>query len=580
MSGLLATVQSLLSHIPQGSLPVLVVTFIIICLTTRFLSRNYVDSAERTSTNGARRAPAVPYWIPYFGHIPQMAFDSDTFLSGLRKLYPGGAFSLKFFGGTYTVIYKPGLVSALDSLPAHVADGHAAEKYLMKSNFGYPGSRSDMETYDKMHGDLTSQYEKLISEPALKKMVDSTVQRLRHNIAEFVTFNDSEVDQAVWERTAGAATVEDAKGEVVVEADLLDLVRNFVAMTANASLFGTDFVENYPDFWEHLWMFDEGFMVLAMDLPSFLPIGKAIRARRGKYEVMRCLREFELALDRDREGGDPAPEWSDLDNVSPLIQGRLDEVYRKHDMTIRQRTACDFELAWAMNANSNPLVFWMLWRIYSDAVLLARIREEIETYIVLEKPAQGFGAAFNAALRIESIDTDGLLNNCPFLKAAYIETLRLDVGAWSLKAIREDTIISNQSDDSAKKLLLPSGTYALGTHELHHMDPDAFEDPTDWRIHRHIKWTAANEKGEKKPVVDTGVISPYSGGVSMFRGQQYAVIEILSFSAAIIAMYDMQPAGGGPWKLPKQAKSAGTKRPTSSTRVQIKSRVLPSKTAS
>lgn len=510
MAGPLATVQGLLPQIPRESLPVIVVTFIIICLTTRFLSRNHVDSGTHTSANGARKAPAVPYWIPYFGHIPQMAFDSDTFLAGLRRFYPRGAFSLNFFGGTYTVIYKPGLVSALNDLPGNIADGNAAEKHLMKSNFGYPGSRSDMETYDKMHGDLMSQYEKLVSEASLKQMVDRTVQRLRHNIAEFVTFNDSQVDQAVWERTADASTVEDAKGEVAVEADLFELVLNFIAMTANVSLFGTDFVENYPDFWEHLWKFDEGFMVLAMDLPGVLPINKAISARRGKYEVMRCLREFELAIDRDREGGDPVPEWSELDNVSPLVQGRLDEVYRKHNMTIRQRTACDFELAWAMNANSNPLVFWMLWRIYSDAVLLARIREEIENYIVLEKPALGFGAAFNVALRIESMDTDGLLNKCPFLKAAYIETLRVDVGAWSLKAIREDTIISDKAGDSAEKLLLPSGTYALGSHELHHMNPDTFEDPTDWRIHRHIKWTAPNEKGEKKPVVDTSILDPYS----------------------------------------------------------------------
>lgn len=512
MAGLLATAQSLVSQIPRESLPVLVVTFIVVCLTTRFLSRTDVDSQKHTSGpgNGAKKPPAAPYWIPYFGHIPQLAFDSDAFLARTRRTYPNGAFSLNLFGGTHTIVYKPGLVSALDGLPANIADGNAAEKHLMKSNFGYPGSRSDMETYDKMHGDLVSQYEKLVSEPSLKQMVDRTVQRLRHNIAEFVTFNDSEVDQTVWERTADAATVEDAKGEIAVEADLFDLVRNFVATTANVSLFGTDFVENYPDFWEHLWMFDEGFMVLAMDLPGFLPIGKAIRARRGKYEVMRCLREFELAIDRDRDGGRPVPEWSDLDNVSPLVQGRLDEVYRKHNMTIRQRTACDFELAWAMNANSNPLVFWLLWRIYSDAVLLARIREEIESYIVLEKPALGFGAAFNVALRIESVDTDGLLNKCPFLKAAYIETLRLDVGAWSLKAIREDTIISDRDDDSAEKLFLPGGTYALGTHELHHMNPEVFEDPEDWRIHRHIKWTAANEKGEKTPVVDTSVLSPYS----------------------------------------------------------------------
>ncbi|KUI64608.1 25-hydroxycholesterol 7-alpha-hydroxylase [Cytospora mali] len=576
MSSLWATGQNLLSRIPPQSLPILLVTFIIICITTRFLSRDNVDPGEHTSTKGAKSAPTVPYWIPYLGHIPQMVINADAFLSGLRKLFPRGAFSLNFLGGTHTVIFKPGLVSPLINLPAHIADGHESSKHLMKSNFGYPRSKADMETYDKMQEDLLLQYRKLTSEPSLSQMVDRTVQRLRHNIAEFVTFNDSQVDQTVWERTADAVTTENAKGEVVVAADLYDLVRNFIGLTANVSLFGTDFVENFPDFWENLWMFDEGFVVLAMDLPALLPIGKAIRARRARYEAMRCLREFEIALDKVRDGEDPGPEWSDLDNVSPLIQGRVDEVYRKHNMTIKQRSACEFGLAWAMNANSNPFVFWLLWRIYSDAVLLSRIREEIEPYIVLEKPALGFGAAFNCALRIDTIDTDGLLNKCPLLKAAYIETLRVDVGSWSLKAIREDIIISDK-ENSAEKLLLRGGTYAHGAHELHHMNPDAFEDPTDWRIDRHIKWTAANEKGEKEPVVDMGSIRPYGGGVSMCKGRQFAAKEILVFTASIIMMYDMQPAGGGPWKLPEQAKAAGTKRPTSSTRVWIKSRELPKK---
>lgn len=512
MAGLLAAGQSLLLHIlsriPPQSLPVLAVTFIIICITTRFLSGNNVDSGVHASTRGAKPAPAIPYWIPYLGHIPQMAFNSDGFLAGLRKLYPNGAFSLNFLGRTHTIIFKPGLVSSLINLPAHIADGHASAKHLMKSNFGYPRSRGDLETYDAMIDDLVLQYKMLLSEPSLSQMVDRTTLRLRHNISEFVTFNDSQIDQTEWERSADAATVEDASGEVVVEADLFDLVRNFIALTANASLFGTDFVENFPHFWEQLWKFDEGFLVLAMDLPAFLPIGNAIRARRGRYQAMSCLHEFEVALETEREGGDPGPQWSDLDNVSPLIQGRLDHVYRKHKMSIRQRTACDLGLAWAMNANSNPFVFWMLWRIYSDAVLLCRIREEIEPYLVLEKPPVGFGAAFGVALRIESIDMDGLVNKCPLLKAAYIETLRIDVGAWSLKEVREDTIVSD-NDGSAEKVLLPLGTYAHGAHELHHMNPDVFENPTEWRIHRHIKWTAPNEKGEKEPVVDMGVIRSY-----------------------------------------------------------------------
>lgn len=509
MAGLLEPVQVLLSHIQPQHLAVFAVTFAVLCITTRILSASNGRSENNPGSREAKIAPAVPYWIPYIGHIPQMIFNSESFLAGLRQLYPGGAFSLNIFGGVHTVIFKPGLTASLINHPAHVADGHAASRHLVKSVFGYPRSKSSMETYDKMLDDILAAYKPLSSEPALSQMVDRTVQRLRHNIADFVTFNEGEIDQADWEKCADAATIEDNKGQLVVEADLFDLVRNFVALTANVSLFGTNFVENFPRFWQSLWKVDEGFMALAADLPAFLPIGKAIKARRARSEAMASLRAFNVALEADREGRDPGPEWADIDNVSPLIQGRVDDVFRKHNLTIDQRAAIDFGLAWAMNANSNPLVFWMLWRINSDAVLLARIREEIAQYIVIEEPAHGFGPGFKAALRIVSVDVEGLVNKCPLLKAAYIETLRVDVSAWSFKVIREDAIISDK-DESSDKFLLPKGTYAHGAHELNHMNPDVFPEPKEWYLERHIKWDTSNEKGEKRPVgADMGVMRPY-----------------------------------------------------------------------
>lgn len=509
MAGILALVQGLLPHIQLQHLLVFAVTFAVVCISTRILSGNNARPSNVSHNGEAKVAPAVPYWVPYLGHTPQMIFNSEGFLAGLRRLYPGGAFSLNFFGGVHTVIFKPGLTASLINHPAHIVDGDAASKHLMKSNFGWPRSKASMETYDKMLGDLSVIYEKLSSEPTLSQLVDKTVQRLRHNIADLVTFNESEVDQTDWEKSADAETIQDKTGEQVVEADLYDLVRNFIAMTANVSLFGTDFVENYPRFWQHLWRFDEGFVALAADLPAFLPISKAIAARRARSDALACLRVFETALESDREGGKPTPEWADIDNVSPLIQSRVDDVYRKYNMTIEQRASCEFELAWAMNANSNPLVFWMLWRINSDAVLLARIRDEIAPYVVIEKPAYGFGSAFKQALRIESIDVEGLVNKCPLLKAAYIETLRVDVSAWSFDVIREDVIIS-EKDGSSEKFLLPKGTYALGAHELNHTNPDIFKEPKEWYIERHIKWDTSNKKGEKRPVgADMGDVRPF-----------------------------------------------------------------------
>lgn len=509
MAGLLALAQGLLSHIQQQHLAVLAITFTVVCISTRLLTGNNGRTVDDSHSGGAKVAPAVPYWIPYLGHIPQMAFNSEGFLAGLRNLYPGGVFSLNFLGGVHTIIFKPGLTTSLVNQPVHIADGYASSKHLMKSNFGWPRNKASLEAYDKMIDDLIVLYKMLSSEPNFSQMVDKTVQRLRHNIADFVTFNESEVDQTDWEKSADAETVQDKTGEQVVEADLYDLVRNFIAMTANVSLFGTDFVENYPRFWQHLWRFDEGFMALAADLPSWLPIGTAIAARRARSDALACLRAFETALESDREGEKPTPEWADLDNVSTVVQTRVDDVFRKHNLTIEQRASLDLALAWAMNANSNPLVFWLLWRINSDAVLLARIRDEIAPYVAIEKPAHGFGSAFKAALRIESIDVEGLVNNCPLLKAAYIETLRVDVGSWSFKVIKEDAIIS-EKDESSEKFLLPKGTYAHGAHELNHMNPDVFEDPKEWSIERHLKWDTSSEKGEKRPLeADMGFVRPF-----------------------------------------------------------------------
>lgn len=63
----------------------------------------------------------------------------------------------------------------------------------------------------------------------------------------------------------------------------------------------------------------------------------------------------------------------------------------------------------------------------------------------------------------------------------------------------------------------------------------------------------------------------------MGPGKDFAIREVVLFTAAIIAMYDIQPMHGGPWKLPKRITTTGAKHPVPySTRVWIKSRPTPS----
>lgn len=501
MDSLWSATRTALVYVQEQPLTSLILTFIAICITTRLVTGQNSTSQSGSSLLSVKLPPSAPYWVPYLGHIPQLASNGDKFFASLRRAYPNGVFALNLLGKHHTVVFDPELTAVLSEQPRDVINGEDVSKHLLQTNFGYPRSKADSELYNNLVSDIQQTFEKFASTSSLKQTIDTIADRLRHNIADFVTFNSNEVDQTHWERLADASFEEVAGGDQVTEAELFDLVRNFVAFTATASLFGTDFIENFPDIWQPFWRFDDGFMSLAADLPAFLPVNKAIGARRARGQVLRRMDEFETALETIREGVYPGPQWADIDNASPLIEDRVEEVFCKHSLNLQKRAALDFSLLWGMNTTANPLVFWSIWRTYSNPGLLRRIREEIAPYVTLEKPAVGFGGTYASAIRIEKLDIDGLLNKCPLLQSACIETMRLDSGSWSFNMVRKDTVVSS-SEDALEKWFLPAGTYVHAAHSLHHMDPNAFPTPQKYDAERHLERDAAEKTKEEAPKID------------------------------------------------------------------------------
>ena len=212
------------------------------------------------------------------------------------------------------------------------------------------------------------------------------------------------------------------------------------------------------------------------------------------------LEVFERAMEKNFDGEDAGAEWRDLDDVGPVVKGRV-ELYRKYDVSMRARAATEHALMWAANANSNALVFWMLERIYADRVLLAMLREEIAPYVQAVQHDSGF--AISEMPRLEEFDVEGLCANCPLLKSCYIECLRVDTASWSLKVVRQDFVLSTR-DKEAQKWMLKKGEYVHVAHDLHNTDPNVFEHPDMWKPDRHVKY----ENG-KAVSADMGSIRPY-----------------------------------------------------------------------
>lgn len=492
LSGMVETVAA---KAQQPTTLAFVFTLLIITLTTRLIT-----GKPESGKDGARIPSTPGYWFPYLGHVPEMAWNTDGFLASVRNKIPGGIFCLHFFGQSHTIVHRPQLSKSLVNKPHSVADEQWIGQHLMMSNFGF--RKSDMALFWKMFPDVHSQYKYLYSEPSLSELVNATIKQLKSNIADLITFNTWPSDQMGWEQLAEAEPVETALGQVM-EADLMELIKNFVAKTAHPALFGTDFAENFPDLPELIWIFDEAFILLAMNFPSWVPLPKLRRAHLARRRMASYFHEYHEALEKHFNGEDPGARWQDLDNVSIMVKERT-KTYREHGMPMEARAACDISIAWAMHANSSPLVFWMLYELFRDSVLLEQIREEISPYIQAAQPKNEFGMGIWIPPRLKEVNIDGLVTKCPLLKCAYVETMRMYTGSWSIKWIKEDTLLQ----DGEESYLLRKGTYAHANQELHQFDPLAFPDPNEWQARRHLR-ESVDENGKTILTADLGNIRPF-----------------------------------------------------------------------
>lgn len=536
-------------------------------LLTALITRTYSSRYARPKIlpDGSLKPPEVPYWLPLLGHLPNMAWDAAAFTQSLREKYTKGIFTLNFGGLRHHVIYKHTLATTLLNHRDGKVGFENVVKRIMVKIFGFPAS--EFPIWDAAGAEIMACYKHILSEPGLGQMVDRTSRGIRENVMFLASFSGSLVDQTAWERVASVELSKNTAGEEVVEASFLPLIKDFCAHIANPAITGTNFLEKNPDFFADLWTLDRGFMLLGAGLPRWTPLPSVTRAHIAKKRILEKLEEFHRAMEKEAKGEDPGPDWRDLDDVSSLVKARVEE-YRKYGFSIRARAAIEHSLMWAANANSNALVFWMLCRIYADKELLDKVREEIKPYVRVVQPKQEL--AVPELPRFETFDVDALATKCPLLKSCYVECMRLDVRSWSLRVVQEDFVLQSREKD-AQGWSLQKGDCVHAAHDLHSTDPAYYPDPMVWKGDRHIR----NSDDGKKGTADLGSIRPYGGGSSMCKGRAFALKEIMAFTAAIVAVWDIEPQGGEQWKMPKPKQTLGVNGTSDDMRVWLKRRQLP-----
>ncbi|KAI4634666.1 uncharacterized protein J4E88_001321 [Alternaria novae-zelandiae] len=327
--------------------------------------------------------------------------------------------------------------SILDPLPSQYT--------LLVRVFGGVDSLQFKEKMDASNRDLRAPVEKVfMNENAATAALERAC--IPEKVKSFVTFQSNPRDMELWEHSAQIRVINPESGGVEkVEANFQSLIRDFGACIAIPQLYGRDFLDRYPQALEDLWKFDNDlFPLLMIGLPLWAPLKVMKEGLAARTRLITELEALYRRIDQYQQG-DPVDFDADMRDVGETALGR-NNVYRREGWSFPERGAGDLGLLWGQNANTQPLLFWLLTYLYSTPDILEQLREELTQYITMST---------SIPRELTSMDMQGLSRNCPLLKACIYETYRL---------VNEPTFVS--PFELYVGHLLTSCTHILGPLDL------------------------------------------------------------------------------------------------------------------
>ena len=217
----------------------------------------------------------------------------------------------------------------------------------------------------------------------------------------------------------------------------------------------------------------------------------------------------------------------------------------------------------------------MLLHIYSSPTLVSDIRREISPYVAATQPPNVFGIAEPPRLMITNVDD--LLDVCPLLKAVFCETLRLHSMPLSVRKVTKTFSASHFSsieprDPTVQQYEIKSGAFLVAACGLQGQGSvmHAFDETFDAR-----KSLSVDQEGKQRSSDAAG--HPWGVGQGACPGRIFAEKQVLSFVAAIVSLWDIEPADLGTWKMPKSDGRHVLAGPKKDCRMLLRARKLDSK---
>ena len=470
-------------------------------------------------------------------------------------------FGLVLGGVKQNVVVSPSVAESVMASPN--ASSTAITDYITENVFGDRGTMRRLKPSElsDFHDAVTPNEAFAID--ALAREIH-LIQRETPNL---VSFCRSPVDQAQWERGSQVKLIENANSPTC-EANLFSLMRDFTAHIAISVFMGQAFIDSSFAGIGDLWTMDDRFLSLLTGVPRWFPSPGVSAAHPARLRLLDALAVYHQSIVDELDS-------RDSDAVSEHIRN-LVLVSERLGLSLDASAAAHMSQLWGLLRETPKVVFWNLIRIFSNSKLLEHIREEIAPYAKASRATlQETGFPIPAPPKL-AIDLEGLQKSCPLLKACYYETLRFYSAGISFRQLTSDLDLAESDSDAARdglkkprEYILKQGDYVAVSHGAYHRNACYFENPTKYDYHRFIKTDC--ETGEKS--VDTGAFTPSCDGVFEVKGQSFAESEILAFTAAVLSLWDLSPAGVDVWKIPGQRATIGMLLPSTDVRVRMKLKV-------
>ena len=218
-------------------------------------------------------------------------------------------------------------------------------------------------------------------------------------------------------------------------------------------------------------------------------------------------------------------------STSRLVQARY-EVHRKYNVGIEDIEHLDLSLSYALLTNTVPAASWALYHIYSQPSLLEEARTTMSSYVSVT------GSSTEA--RMHHVNIAEAIAGCPLLASLVQETLRIHSTNAAGRVVMRDTILEDQY------LLKKDSMLFIPSAELHNNTSVWGVSSKEFDPRRFMQKQVSGAK--KQPAF---AYRAFGGGASVCPGRYLAANEIMIILAIMVLRYDVEPARGGHWVLPR-----------------------------